>query len=606
MKAGMFTLILLTAAVSFAASQSTPACTDSPSKECRERFIHQNLNLRTPDLSDPHDRALLKDIQDFIDHSFRRLADKEADANKSRADADGFIFSPTSPVSWIKRLNREKERNQETYDEALKHIAEVDNERYAAYNHIIAETIRLYHLVPDVTEPADNSNVMSATSIKAWAPHYSESAVYDKFGHGRPRTSPEISELRMKYHMIIDDGHMDDPITAGTARNDSRISIFKSAFTNPNQIAEAIYHETVHWLDRNALGRKLTRAENNQSEVLAYQSVIDVSAVFGLNKQQVDQLEATKEQYRKQATAIINGSLKDESDWAPSTALDIPEGSTSENESGFDDITGAVQRTIRKTREEVAAIRRASDVRLKASIRDIAVRACRESDSVTQDQLNALPQPADPNFILGRPEGLGPIDSCATSLYLNMALDLGRGRKPDIGAIRISVHPTQVVRVNDPLEGERENRQWADYLEANVQLMQHYAEAACAPRYNLSADNMRQFRKAYYALDENLNPSEHESIAGYSPETALNGLSGCDRDVMREFLKYPDNDLNNNARSVLQRYFPPPVVQPNPQPTPNPNPNPQPEPRPRPDPTPCAASRGGSCVWRERALLNNY
>jgi hypothetical protein len=123
-------------------------------------------------------------------------------------------------------------------------------------------------------------------------------------------------------------------------------------------------------------------------------------------------------------------------------------------------------------------------------------------------------------------------------------------------------------------------RRWRKYLEKNIAVMKYYAKLACSPRDDLTAEDMYAFRKAYYVLEGNLHPSDHQ-IAGYSPETASNGLSDCDLEVMTEFLRYPDNDLNNNSRSILLKYFPPEVqssIQPNHNPIPESNPRPRPNP----------------------------
>jgi hypothetical protein len=591
MKSGAFAFILLATAVARAASQSAPACSGSPSLECRERFIHQNLNIHKPDPADPHDAAMLQDIKDFIEKSRKLLAGKKQHANDELTMADGFIFSPTSPSSWIKRYNHEKERNQKAYDAALKHIAEVDNERYAAYNHIMAETIQLYHMVPDVVVPADSSGVQVPQPIKTWAPHYSETAVLDDAGHGRLRTPVEIMDLRRKYHLIVDDQHMDDPITAGTSTDDSRISVFPSAFTTPEQIAESIYHETVHWLDRVALGSKQTRVAHNQSEVMAYQAVIDARDVFKLTDAQVKQLSITREQYQKQATAIINGSLEDESGWAPSTALEIPKSAPPENESGFDDIHAIVNEKIRQAREiagrqereaRIQEENRASDEKLRETLADIAVRIC-EGGAVGEDELDALPIQNHSRFLTGIMPSSVVGAGCPHMIFMTMGLDLAHGRRPSVEEVESLARdrermaaavpanttiparpapppPIPAARAATPVRNER---RMVAFLDLQVKIMRDIVKSACETNTPLSEDARDRFVGAYENLIENRTPHDNRlTIEGYDPFSAVDGLQGCNYDLMLAYIQSPGLEtkyLNYNGSSVLLKYHPAPL-----------------------------------------------
>jgi hypothetical protein len=571
-------LALFCVEVSLATAADLP-CSDLQDMLCRNKFIESNLPIpHTPtedDLKDSRNLALRKDIL----KSLKNIKSLRSDEAQTRA-----------------HFNEARDNNDgEGKAEAAKELMAVQNQLFAACKQVIEDVIDLHHLTPKITDPIPHPGSTSPILTKAWRPHYGE---FDL--EGKP---------------VFEGGP-----TGATNIVSANIIIFPGAFVSEKELAAAIYHESVHWLNDNALGRTPGPWEDYNNELFAYDKETSDKTDLGLSYQQKEKLKQVDR--ARYEGYLSGGDITKDTTWEqlhrehPGYQMSDSIGPPAELSD--EEIEKARKEADRQKKiqdvalENAAEERRARDAALRSALRDVVVKACADPSSVDQSDLDALRAPSDPDFFLGKfPEGIH--SQCEIGLFMTLGSAMGRGQMPDLDAINRFVRPPDLAKPADtspqpspalaptqpfaramtPREIAEEfayHQRWFQYLKANVQIMRDIVHAACTRGVGVSADDAGRFDSAYRALVKNRDRdhSEDEFIDGYEPTTALEGLMACDQELMTAYINAPENtaqSLNASGNAILQRYHPPIY-------------SPQPDPRPRPDPSHCAASRGGNCVWR--------
>ena len=416
----------------------------------------------------------------------------------------------------------------------------------AVMTDIVQKTADLYDIQPrPAGKPEDGGAIVKgpfARTRPKWAPVYA------------PERRVKIVSLEgQDVSMTADPGY------AGITWADGSVELNDRAFDySPGYLAAIILHESVHFAQWTTKGKGDTiSAVMAEMEAHSADCARDAMAAFNLTKVEIGAVQraftAQLEKFRRNPKA----------------------GMMSSQFASDDGIT--VEEEIRRSRE---AAQQASDDVLRSSLRDIALEACTGDGVVKQEELDALPTPSSPHFRDGElPEPLVG-GGCAGAIYIGLSIDRSSGRRPTLAEIHtLSSSPPAAASpawtppaaaIPEPPLRPVSNALMA-FLQYQMKVMLYVVGSACRTGDELSDDDVQRYRKAFSAL-------EKHNIEPYTPENAMYGLSGCDRDLMAEFLRYPDNDLNNNARSVLEAYFPP-VVSPTPQPRQNPQPRPTPRPK---------------------------
>lgn len=266
-------------------------CYETYSPACREKFTADNLPVpHRPDPLIRRDMILLGEVRNHI---------LDAQALDRRAEA----LRQAIQVDEAPRLGPESEDDKTLrLDKILaqrKRLREIETNKYAAYNAAIEKTIDLYQLSPKVTDPINHMQ-FSAEGMRPWAPRYSENETYERdqatgILMGRRLGDEEKREIWKRRGVTFSANTPVPPANgAGTSKNGARIALFPGAFSSPDHLASLIFHETTHWLDRNARGRAANPSEHFESEIRAYQKQIEVQKTFNLRPTDVKLLEKIK------------------------------------------------------------------------------------------------------------------------------------------------------------------------------------------------------------------------------------------------------------------------------------------------------------------------
>jgi len=141
---------------------------------------------------------------------------------------------------------------------------------YVLMNLALKKTMLAYKLWP-----VDMS--AGSSGAKDWSPRYSESETCESGQtHCRRQTPKEIEDagFRRQAGMSVDGaiGIFNAPFFS---------HVFELMSGGPDRVALSVLHETVHWIDRVSLGRRLTPREKAFSEYRAYRKEADYAQSFG-------------------------------------------------------------------------------------------------------------------------------------------------------------------------------------------------------------------------------------------------------------------------------------------------------------------------------------
>jgi hypothetical protein len=580
-------------------------CKDPEDRTCRDVLVRERMPKIHPynpevacwgfDAACQSDARKYQEVLSTIEQA--KGLDKEVhDAmDKLKMSQVGFVFDWTSWDSWKKRYyNGEEPKSPTAEADAAKALASARDKQYVLYNHAIAETIELYHLVPNA--PYSYAHQDGSTPMRPWLPHFVSQEKRDEKGNSVPLDDEDKIKLWKEYGVAIPPGtqNVPNPITAVTDPKTDKIGIFSGAFFNqktgkiaPNELALYILHETAHWLDFQILGHEPNPSDKFHSEIAAYQAELDVAARLGISDTKNFEIDLDRYKFQSEHAPLSYGELKGDpkyKNWAPASSVDVPDGSR------FEEIDRLVDAAIEKTQKlawiqqqdaQEAAERRQADLQLRYALRKTVMKACRSSRLGLQFELDALVQPSDRNFFLQDfPGGLGDAGSCEYLLYGELRRTVAYGvtldekyvkkRAASIRSERsASAVPPRAQSPQSALPAARSQDdidRWTEYFEGQAQIMRDIVASACSTGQNLSSDDARQFEKAYDAL----NKQDDHSVLGHGPRSALNGLSGCELELMKK-LQDADYDAGVDVASIRERNRPPSFSQPNRRPSQQPS-----------------------------------
>jgi hypothetical protein len=236
------------------AMAATP-CVDLQDMVCRDQFIEDNLPLHPhkpdeKDLQDPKIQALDKDLNSLL-KEIKDLRIEETVARYAVMHA----------------------RTGEDRAKTAKDQLAVQKTLYDDCNRAIADAKTLYHLTPKIVDPISHGDPSVPSPTKAWLPHYGE---FDLQGQELNETSN---------------------MAAGTSIKTAYLTLFPGSFVSKENLVAQIYHETVHWLNDNALGREPTPYEDYKNEVLAYDKEMKAGPDLGLSDGQLQTLKSHQARY---------------------------------------------------------------------------------------------------------------------------------------------------------------------------------------------------------------------------------------------------------------------------------------------------------------------
>ncbi len=176
------------------------------------------------------------------------------------------------------------------------------------------------------------------------------------------------------------------------------------------------------------------------------------------------------------------------------------------------------------------------DNRLREALIDIVARSCANPGSVSQEELDNLAKPNDPNFYCERLNGFcstpSGVATCGTA-YLNMGATLGGGGRLDAGDLRAATTPSAPVTSAKPLEsnpppapavGARSNNLWFSLPE-----LRDLAVAACRSSGEAPIDPKIAQPDMPYSF-------EHEADNSRAAELSA-GLSDCEKPLFRRLIE---------------------------------------------------------------------
>ena len=440
----------------------------------------------------------------------------------------GYVFDWTSWDSWKKRYAGEQRHDPTEEADAASTLSKVRNEQFADYNHAIVETIELYHLVPKRIAPMSHPGG-NYSDVTAWRPHCNSQERRDKEGNSIPFSDDDKIDQWARYGKTYPPGskNVPDAMTAATDITTHNIGIFAGAFVDattkeptPNALALYILHETAHWLDFDAIGnRPPNPSEKFHSEVFAYQSEIDIAPALGI----VDtgNFAAWRDKYKFQSAhapytygELEEGKEGKYKDWAPAGNIVVPD------EYHAEEIDHLVYGAIRYAKQAAAHEEKELRETLARNIETLTEKArARRAKAAAEDARSR-----------------------------EAVEEMMRNWKPSPPA------PAERAKVRSQEDIQR----WAEYFDGRAQIMRAIVRSACSTGANLTSDDIPPFYQAYRVL----NGNDEHSLSDHGVESALNGLSGCDLELMKTLLdantRYPEAVDVGEIRKQYQTTLPPP------------------------------------------------
>lgn len=168
-------------------------------------------------------------------------------------------------------------------------------ENYKARNDAILEAVKAYQLTPPVLDFKGDPRAAGVNMVaKPWLPRYSRHERRDeKTGLWRKRTDEELKQEELA-NTIVGGGVM-----VARTRGDGVMEFYGQAFTSPEELALAIYHESSHWVDiagkSGGFQRSDPPAVSFRTEQRAYERSAAFASQIGANAQKhLDQAEQFK------------------------------------------------------------------------------------------------------------------------------------------------------------------------------------------------------------------------------------------------------------------------------------------------------------------------
>jgi hypothetical protein len=278
---------------------------------------------------------------------------------------------------------------------------------YAAHNAAILEAAKAYQLFPPIMDFTGDPRAAGANMVdKPWLPHYSRHEKRDDdTGQWRKRRTGELAQEQ------LDNALGGGGVMAARTRGNGVMEFYGQAFASPEELAVNIFHETSHWVDIAGKSGGFKKSDLPQvsfrTEQHAYERAAAFALQIGANAQK--HLDLAK-QFELQAKECEDNNLtwpqvilkqgwigKDRSG---SLAMAPAESEISPDDDALlqKKFSEAGAKAAAQAREQVEIAHRDHDERLKNTMGDLTARSCANPGSVSQDELNSLPQPYNENF----------------------------------------------------------------------------------------------------------------------------------------------------------------------------------------------------------------
>lgn len=225
----------------------------------------------------------------------------------------------------------------------------------------------------------------------------------------------------------------DDYDARGITLDDGRIRILPRGIESPDMLAQTIYHETAHWLNRVAAGQPVGDVDRWRSEVVAYDIVLEKKDLWRIGDKAAENLVALREQYQYQVNHPERQG-RDGRKWLryDTNPSHITDDADVDDADRADPINDVVEQAVRERRQ--AADRRKTDLSLKTELGSLAQRVCDDPSGVTQEELNGLPRPSSDFTGVSWPPPPG-LARCASDLYFTLTVVIANGPL-EIGPLR--------------------------------------------------------------------------------------------------------------------------------------------------------------------------
>jgi hypothetical protein len=200
----------------------------------------------------------------------------------------------------------EKMRGQADLLSLRRRYEEIKTRQISLYNEAITRAIELYHLEPGGVQAPHAYKGQDAVRMLNWAPKYSEKEIFDRQSNG---FRLESDEERKNRGLRLFGKPLPTPLGGHTMEN-AEIRLFRGAFqpaigqNNTGEFAVSILHETIHWLDWTARGRKLKPEEYFASEDRAYSLAVANANVFKLADDSVAYYRGRAKEARDDVKAV--------------------------------------------------------------------------------------------------------------------------------------------------------------------------------------------------------------------------------------------------------------------------------------------------------------
>lgn len=370
------------------------------------------------------------------------------DTDKSKADILKLIKRAQTLAPKVAVLEAQF---REVRDGADKELALATFEKYRAaklaegklYKDALDQTEQLYHVYPDdsgtvrIAKPYDPAMEWMSGLTANWDPQATDSGPGVKLAVRIGGSDGDDHYGGMK--------EMDPSKSRGLLAitlPDGRVLILKGTFaqalkeSNPaGYLAAVLYHESRHFNHLSRTPRDESGGVNRswgykeEEERDAYHEEYLMANVFGLSNKVIRDVKAQWREYDQDVRAgklsSFNSSAADGKRW----------------EAIYNDPNGQInlKEEYDKLKAAVDAAHEASDRRLAYALRDIAVKACKNPDSVAVGEVENLPNPHAPDFDKNYlPKGLG--GGCALALYSYLVTPMAPGKWQTRGTIRDFVH----------------------------------------------------------------------------------------------------------------------------------------------------------------------
>ena len=323
----------------------------------------------------------------------------------------------------------EEENNLDAEMEALKNELHFRREMQSNFDRAIHLTERDYHLKPvapnsHVAEPqgpGPNYGKDWATGMPAsWAPKFFDGTKIYMEVRGMDGLDHHIGQVLVPGR--------DAANTFANGKVVISPTVLKATVEsgNPGFLAFYIHHEARHFTELTTTGWD-TR---EQGEERAYADGLAAADIFEIDRVRTNGHDMD---FRTWLAGLVQEernlvrNAKSSLDLTPMFPRPDEEKLNSSEFAHFETEEKKLLTQIATIKKTLADAKSASDAELKLALRDIAVKACADPESITMNDVQNLPPVFDSNFDRSLPGGLST--NCSRSLFLFMANDIAHGER---------------------------------------------------------------------------------------------------------------------------------------------------------------------------------